>query len=130
MTSKTNEKGLSNIFSGLGINNEASILELIDNSIDAKAKNINITISNNSIQVPIKGKNITIAAPLLIIEDDGIGIAKSCFMGHDEETSDDHFGINIMRDRAKKIDGDLKIESEPGEGVRIILRFSKKLENS
>ncbi len=67
---------------------------------------------------------------LIIIEDDGIGIAKSCFMGHDEEPSDDHFGINIMRDRAKKIDGDLKIESEPGEGVRIILRFSKQLENS
>ena len=42
---KTNEKGLSNIFSGLGINNEASILELIDNSIDAKARNINIKIS-------------------------------------------------------------------------------------
>ena len=33
MTSKTNETGLSNIFSGLGINNEASILELIDNSL-------------------------------------------------------------------------------------------------
>ena len=38
--------------------------------------------------------------------------------------------IKTIFNEAKKIDGDLKIESEPGEGVRIILRFSKKLENS
>ena len=56
MTSKTNETGLSNIFSGLGINNEASILELIDNSIDANANNINVKVSIESIQIPIRGK--------------------------------------------------------------------------
>lgn len=95
MTSKTNEKGLSNIFSGLGINNEASILELIDNSIDAKARNINIKISNKSIQVPIKGKNIIIAAPLLIIEDDGIG------MGLDEQNSRFEKLMNIMTKNTK-----------------------------
>jgi len=95
MTSKTNEKGLSNIFSGLGINNEASILELIDNSIDAKSKNINIKVSNKSIQIPIRGKKITINAPLLIIEDDGIG------MGLDEQNSRFEKLMNIMTKNTK-----------------------------
>ena len=31
-----------------------------------------------------------------------------------------------MRDRAKKINGHLVIESEPGEGVRVILSFNEK----
>ena len=35
----------------------------------------------------------------LIIEDDGIGIAKSCFIGHDIEDTGDHVGLSIMRDR-------------------------------
>ena len=95
MTSKTNEKGLSNIFSGLGINNEASILELIDNSIDAKSKNINIKVSNKSIQIPIRGKNITINSPLLIIEDNGIG------MGLDEQNSRFEKMMNIMTKNTK-----------------------------
>lgn len=62
----------------------------------------------------------------LIIEDDGIGIAKSCFIGHDEESLGLHVGLSIMRDRAKKIGGNLVIESEPGEGVRVILSFDEK----
>ena len=62
----------------------------------------------------------------LIIEDDGIGIAKSCFIGHDHEASGEHIGLSIMRDRAKKINGHLVIESEPGEGVRVILSFNEK----
>jgi len=95
MTSKTNETGLSNIFSGLGINNEASILELIDNSIDAKANNINVKVSNESIQIPIRGKKITINAPLLIVEDNGIG------MGLDEQNCRFEKLMNIMTKNTK-----------------------------
>ena len=90
MTSKTNEKGLMNIFSGLGINNEASILELIDNSIDAESKNVSITISNQPVKIPIKGKQTLIQPPLLIIKDDGIG------MGLDENNSRFEKLMNIM----------------------------------
>tara|TARA_Y100000996_G_scaffold217474_1_gene170857 strand:+ start:5836 stop:6768 length:933 start_codon:yes stop_codon:yes gene_type:complete len=61
----------------------------------------------------------------LIIEDDGIGIAKSCFIGHDAEDTGEHVGLSIMRDRAQQIGGHLVIESEPGEGVRIILSFNE-----
>ena len=62
----------------------------------------------------------------LIVEDDGIGIAKSCFIGHDIEDTGEHVGLAIMRDRADKIGGHLAIESEPGEGVRVILSFNEK----
>jgi len=62
----------------------------------------------------------------LIIEDDGIGIAKSCFIGHDNQDSGDHVGLAIMRDRAEQIGGHIAIESEPGEGVRVILSFNEK----
>lgn len=62
----------------------------------------------------------------LIIEDDGIGIAKSCFIGHDNEDTGEHVGLGIMRDRTHQIGGHLEIESEPGEGVRVILSFNEK----
>ena len=56
----------------------------------------------------------------ILIEDDGIGI-------HDvpEEgvTLGDHLGLSIMHERAKKIGGTVKIESEPNEGTRILLHF-------
>ena len=55
---------------------------------------------------------------MIMIEDDGIGIST--------ESSDDkidHYGLNIMSERAKQIDGDVRIESEPGEGTQIILQF-------
>lgn len=62
----------------------------------------------------------------LIIEDDGIGIAKSCFIGHDIKDTGEHVGLGIMRDRAQQIGGHLVIESEPGEGVRVILSFNER----
>ena len=59
----------------------------------------------------------------VLVEDDGIGIAKSCFIGHEEEVSGEHFGISVMKDRANQMNARLHIESEPGEGVRIKLNI-------
>ena len=59
----------------------------------------------------------------VLVEDDGIGIAKSCFIGHEEEVSGEHFGISVMKDRANQMNARLDIESEPGEGVRIKLNI-------
>jgi two-component system nitrate/nitrite sensor histidine kinase NarX len=55
----------------------------------------------------------------ILIEDDGIGIDTRL----DKDTKEDHYGLKIMSERAKRINGKLKIESEPGEGTRIILTF-------
>jgi PAS domain S-box-containing protein len=53
----------------------------------------------------------------VVIEDDGVGFDQ------DELASDGGgYGLNIMRDRAIAIDGDLQIVSAPGEGARICIR--------
>ncbi len=54
----------------------------------------------------------------LLIEDDGDGFEVGA-----ANALDDHFGLSIMHERAAQIGGELKVESEPGEGTRIILRF-------
>ncbi len=54
----------------------------------------------------------------ILIEDDGIGINKKVYGSPGE-----HVGLTIMRERASKIGGDLRIESEPGEGTRVMLEI-------
>lgn len=57
---------------------------------------------------------------MVLIEDDGVGFTKPQKSQH----SGEHIGLSIMRDRAKRFGGELTVESEPGEGTRIILEFS------
>lgn len=55
----------------------------------------------------------------ILIEDDGIGMDKPAFSGHPGE----HLGMSIMKERARYLGGDLRIESEAGEGTRVQLTF-------
>ncbi len=57
---------------------------------------------------------------LLMIEDDGTGIGKPLLDGKPGE----HVGLSIMQERAQRLGGELQIESEVGEGTRIILHFN------
>ncbi len=54
----------------------------------------------------------------MMIEDDGVGIR---FREMDDFS--EHFGMKIMQERANKLGGTLRIESEPDEGTRVILDF-------
>ncbi len=56
----------------------------------------------------------------ILIEDDGIGIKN---VPDADITLDDHLGLSIMHERAKRIGGTIKIESEPNEGTRVLLQF-------
>ncbi len=56
----------------------------------------------------------------VLIEDDGVGSA-SPYAGVDHPG--EHVGMLIMEERAKRLGGSLRIESEPGEGTRVELRF-------
>ena len=56
---------------------------------------------------------------IVLIEDDGIGFEESSVVSEGGQ----HLGLNILRDRASEIGGDIEIESEPGDGTRIHLRF-------
>ena len=55
---------------------------------------------------------------VVTVEDDGAGIG-------DKDTSgkDMHFGLNIMRERAQRLAGTIKIESLAGQGTRVQLNF-------
>ena len=62
----------------------------------------------------------------LLVEDDGVGTAAQ---STGQEHPGEHVGLQIMKERAKRLGGDLRIESEPGEGTRIELRFSVEPED-
>lgn len=56
----------------------------------------------------------------LLVEDDGVGFRLPAVEGQEGE----HIGLSIMRDRARRIGAELRIESEPEEGTRVELHFS------
>lgn len=56
---------------------------------------------------------------ILIIEDDGIGFDESTVVSEGGR----HLGLNILRDRAREINAEINVESEPGDGTRIHLQF-------
>jgi two-component system nitrate/nitrite sensor histidine kinase NarX len=56
----------------------------------------------------------------VLIEDDGVGFSKPQTSYHTGE----HIGLSIMRDRAKRFGAEFTVESEPGEGTRIVLEFT------
>jgi two-component system nitrate/nitrite sensor histidine kinase NarX len=58
---------------------------------------------------------------MVLVEDDGIGIQDK----HTKSTPGEHLGLKILQERAGRIGGRVKIESESGEGTRVILRFPR-----
>jgi len=55
----------------------------------------------------------------VLIEDDGLGMA-----GAADGVPGEHAGLAIMRERTERLPGQFVIESEPGEGTRIVLIFN------
>lgn len=55
----------------------------------------------------------------VLVEDDGVGLERRTSQGHPGE----HVGLCIMQERARCLGGELKVESEPGEGTRVLLNF-------
>jgi two-component system nitrate/nitrite sensor histidine kinase NarX len=56
---------------------------------------------------------------LLLLEDDGVGFEVPDRNGRPGE----HIGLSIMEERARRLGGQLRIESEPGEGTRVELTY-------
>jgi two-component system nitrate/nitrite sensor histidine kinase NarX len=55
----------------------------------------------------------------VLIEDDGLGMVEAAGGAPGE-----HAGLAIMRERTERLHGQIVIESEPGEGTRIVLMFT------
>lgn len=58
----------------------------------------------------------------LLVEDDGVGFETGARKGRPGE----HLGLSILEERAQRLGGELRIESELGEGTRIELNFRPK----
>jgi two-component system nitrate/nitrite sensor histidine kinase NarX len=55
----------------------------------------------------------------LLVEDDGVGFDNAGRKGRPGE----HIGLSILEERAQRLNGELRIDSEPGEGSRVELSF-------
>ena len=62
----------------------------------------------------------------ILIENDGNGFDQRKIHSSEGE----HLGLTIMKERAKHLGGELKIESEPDEGTRVELNFQYKEDNT
>jgi two-component system nitrate/nitrite sensor histidine kinase NarX len=58
----------------------------------------------------------------ILIEDDGVGIDRQA----NGTTPGEHIGLSIMRERAARLGGILRVESEPGEGTRVALEITQR----
>ncbi len=57
----------------------------------------------------------------VLVEDDGVGMQPA--MSADCGRRGEHIGLCIMQERARRMGGELRVESEPGEGTRVVLTF-------
>ncbi|WP_293647727.1 ATP-binding protein [Thiolapillus sp.] len=61
---------------------------------------------------------------VLLVEDDGVGFEGKAREGHPGE----HIGLSIMEERARRLGGELRIESEVGEGTRVELIYAPEVQ--
>jgi two-component system nitrate/nitrite sensor histidine kinase NarX len=61
----------------------------------------------------------------LLVEDDGVGFEDAAKRGRPGE----HIGLSIMEERARRLGGNLRIESEVGEETRVELTYQPQLQN-
>ncbi len=97
----------------LPANLEMQVLRIVQESLanirkHAQAQNVRIMLRCNA-----EGQY------RVLIEDDGVGMREPAFSGHPGE----HIGLSIMQERARYLGGELRIESEEGEGTRVLLTF-------
>lgn len=95
--------------------NETQILRIIQEALwnirkHSEAKTVRIMLRDDESE----GKCC------ILIEDDGIGINEQVYGSPGE-----HIGLTIMRERAARLGGELRVESEPGEGTRIVLELNQ-----
>lgn len=98
---------------GLPLNYQVQILRIVREAVHnackhSQAKALRVLVRCNS-----KGEY------LVLIEDDGIGIQGIDLSRHPGK----HIGISIMQERARRLGGELRIESEPSEGTRVEVVF-------
>jgi two-component system nitrate/nitrite sensor histidine kinase NarX len=97
----------------LGASEEMQMLRIVQESLANIRKHAHAQTVRILLTCGIDGKY------LLLVEDDGVGFVDTKPVGNPGE----HIGLSIMDERAKRLGGSLRIESEPGEGTRVELTY-------
>jgi two-component system nitrate/nitrite sensor histidine kinase NarX len=92
---------------------EMQVLRIVQEAL----ANIRKHAQANTVRVMLRGDEQ--GNYMVLVEDDGEGLGERSR----SDSPGEHVGLSIMQDRARRIGGRLRIESEPGEGVRVILTF-------
>ena len=100
-------------------NIELNAYRIVQESLANIKKHTNAHIVR--ILVNNEGGNIRI-----LIENDGKGFDP----GKIQSSEGKHLGLTIMKERARHLGGNLKIESEPDEGTRVELKFRCSTKNN
>jgi two-component system nitrate/nitrite sensor histidine kinase NarX len=64
----------------------------------------------------------------IVVEDDGVGIKAYPTAGEHDDSG--HYGIAIMRERARRLGGELVVEGASGGGTRVRLNFPAAMPRS
>lgn len=90
---------------------EMQLLRIVQESL----ANIRKHAGANTVRILI---NLERNGMSVLIEDDGSGFEQA-----PSGKPGEHIGLSIMQERARRLGGELKIESEPGEGTRVELFY-------
>ncbi len=94
---------------------ELHIIRIVQEALANIAKHSHAT----HVRVMLQGKDNR--KYRILIEDDGVGLPEKMTKN---PAAGENIGLSIMKDRARAIGGRLVVDSEPGEGTRVVLLFS------
>ncbi len=100
----------------LGVEEENQVLRIVQEALTNARKHSQA----NMVRVLLSQDNA--GRFRVIIEDDGIGFIPEA----EDRDTDRHFGLAIMRERAEAVGAALGVESEPGEGARVVVELALK----
>jgi two-component system, NarL family, nitrate/nitrite sensor histidine kinase NarX len=98
---------------GLPIEMETEVLRIVQEALSNVRKHAGAQHVRVLLRSDARGGH------LVMVEDDGRGIEQAASDGKPGE----HIGLSVMQERAIRLGGDLRIETEPGEGTRVSLSF-------
>ena len=98
---------------------EFQIVRIVQESLanvgkHSQARTVRILARSPDLAADATNKNCEI-----LIEDDGIGMENPTLTN----SLGEHIGLSVMEERARRIGGNISIETEAGEGTRILLTF-------
>jgi two-component system nitrate/nitrite sensor histidine kinase NarX len=101
-------------FRGLPAGTEMQVLRIVQEALanarkHAEARNVRVLLRSDEL-----------GNYRVLVEDDGIGMPSG---SPQNAAPGEHIGLSIMEERARRIGGELKVESEVGEGTRVVLTF-------